>query len=215
MHSTRFLIAGTAVALLAPAAAHAATLQTDQSCYLPGQSMGIAGSGWTAGSAWTVKGSGIFASGAAAADGTFTTSGVKAPDLANSASPKPKTITLTGTQDGTAVATTTFQVVNFLVRPKSTNGKPTGMTTWVFSGFAAKSTIFFHIVHNGHTYTQKIGRTSSPCGTLTKRLRRLPAVPPRKISYGKYKVYVDSRRKFSRGGYQYGPATITIYKKFT
>jgi hypothetical protein len=174
--------------------------------------MGIAGSGFTAGSSWSVSSEGIFESGTTAGDGTFSTTEAAAPYVVKDTY-KPQTFTLTGSENGTQVATTTFQVVNFMVKPRSTNGKPTGRTTWVFSGFTPGKRIYFHIARKGKVYTAPAGRSKAPCGTLKKRLRRLPAVPSRRIRYGKYRVYVDNRRKFSKGGLQFR-ATITIYKRF-
>jgi hypothetical protein len=212
MPSARTLLSGAAVALLAPAAAHGATLTTSQPCYIEGQEVGIAGEGWTAGSEWTVSADGIFASGQAGADGTFLTSEAQAPTVVADTF-KPQTVSLRGTENGTEVASTSFKVVNFLVKPRSLNGKPTGKTTWVFSGFTPGKKLYFHIKRGKRVYTQKAGRSRKPCGTFKRRMRRLPAVPERQIHYGRYRVFVDNRRRFSRGGLQFR-ATITIYKRF-
>jgi hypothetical protein len=210
MQTSLVLTAGAAAALLVPAAAQGATLATNAPCYVEGQSMGITGTGWAPGSAWGVSSEGIAASGTTGAEGSFAVPGARAPEVFADTF-KPQTFTLTGTQDGEAVATKDFQVVNFLVRPRSTSGKPTRKTTWVFSGFESRKRIYFHIKRGRRVYTQRIGRTKSPCGTLKKRMRRLPAVPASQIRDGRYKVFIDHRRGFKRGGYQYGPATITIF----
>jgi hypothetical protein len=212
---------GVALALLAPAAAHGASLTTNAPCYrqvatstgIVSSTLGIAGAGWTPGSAWGLLiGGEPFASGTADAAGNFASSDQRAPQISTSRF-KPQNFTVTGQQDGVDVATTTFQVVNFSVKPRSLEGKPTGKTTWLFSGFAARKAIFFHIKRGKRVYTARAGKGDSPCGTLKRRLRRLPAVPARQIKYGKYKVFVDNRRRFKRGGLQY-TATITIRKIF-
>lgn len=203
------------LALLAPAAAHGATLTTDRQCYVQGegkrgvvsQSLTIDGAGWAPGSGWTVSGDQISASGTADPAGNFTTTG-SAP-VASSTGYKPQSFTITGQQDRADVATATFKVVNFLVKPRSTHGRPTGTTTWVFSGFTPSKRIFFHIKRGRKLYTSKAGRGDAVCGTLKKRLRRLPAVPKSAIRNGTYKVFVDNRRRFAKRGLQY-TAEITV-----
>jgi hypothetical protein len=215
MPMTRALIAGAAAALLAPAAAPAATLTTDDDCYvqvdtdqgLISQPIGITGSGWAPGSGWSITGDGFVASGTADGTGAFTSTDQRAPAIATGTS-RPRTVTLTGQQDGAAVASVDIQVVNYLVRPRSLKGKLTRKTTWIFSGFRPGKRIYVHIKRGRRVYTQRAGRAGSPCGTLKKRMRKLPAVPPRRIRYGSYEVYVDQRRSFSRRGLQY-LATIT------
>ncbi len=204
----RALLAVATFSLLTVASASAATLTTDRLCYIPGQPMTISGAGWAAESAWGVSGPGVFGSGTADGAGAFAFN-TQAPSVPTS--PKPRKIRLTGEQDGTQVASGSFKVVSFLVRPKSTNGKPTGKTSWSFSGFAPKGKIFVHVKRGKRSWTQKAGKGDATCGTLKTRMRRLPAVPPKKISYGKYRVFVDNRRKFSKGGLQYR-AAITIFK---
>jgi hypothetical protein len=211
MPMPRLLLSGAAVALLVPAAAHGATLTTAP-CYYSQQSMQITGSGWGPATEYGVTGQGIDVAGTADDAGNFTDTNATAPNISASGF-RPQTFTLTGTQDGAEVASTKFKVVNFLVAPKSTNGKPTGKTTWRFSGFTPGKQIFIHVKRGSHVYTQKAGKGDSPCGTHKSRLRRLPAVPASKITYGKYKVYIDNRRAFKKGGLQYS-ATITIRKVF-
>jgi opacity protein-like surface antigen len=215
MQTTRALIAAAAAALLAPAAAPAATLTTNDDCYvqvatdqgLVSQPIGITGGGWAPGSGWSVTGDGLVASGTADAAGAFTSTDQRAPEI-DTETAKPRTITLTGQQDGVEVASVDIKVANFLVRPRNIDGNLTKKTTWVFSGFERGKTIYVHIKRGKHVYTQKAGRAKTACGTLQKRLRKLPAVPKRKIRYGRYKVFVDQRRAFSRSGLQY-LATIT------
>jgi hypothetical protein len=211
MTTSRALIIGAALALLAPAAAHGATIQTAP-CSYSGRPMPVIGSGWGPSTTWQLSGQGISAEGTADAAGNWSTEEPVAPDISSSGY-KPQTFELIAGQDGTQVASTKFKVVNFLVKPRSLNGKPTGKTTWVFSGFNPGKAIFFHITRKGHTWTSKAGKGDNPCGTLKRKLRRLPGVPAGQIHYGKYKVFVDNRRKFSKGGLQY-TATITVFKRF-
>ena len=196
-----------------PAAAEAAKLSTDRQCYVdaPGQLINVSGSDWAPGAAWSVSGAGIEETGTTGEAGTFAfDAGV--PAIGDGI--KPRRFTLSATEDGTPVAETTFKVVNFLAIPASIQGRPTGKTSWGFSGFAPGKPIYVHVKRAGRVYTEKAGRGDRQCGTLKTRMRRLPAVPARRIRYGRYQVYVDNRRKFRRGGLQYA-ASITIYRRAT
>ena len=201
------VIAAAAAALVAPAGAHAATLTTTGACFVEGQTFGIAGEGWTPGSNWAVTFADTTKSGTAP-DGTFAIEDAVAPEV-EADTPKPRTFTITGTENGATVATTTFQVVNFLMKPRKPDLRAARKTTWVFSGFLPGRRIYFHVKRGRRVYTRRIGRTAAPCGTLKKRMRLLPAVPRRKIRSGAYRVFADHRRTFSKGGYQFS-ATITI-----
>ena len=219
MNLLRVATLGAATALLVPAAAHAATLETDAPCYLEGQGVGVRGTGWGPGTAWSVRADQIFAQGVADPTGTWTDlTQVKAP-IVPEITTAPTTVTLTGQQDGTDVASTTFQVVNFLVDPKGrATGKPTQKTTFAFSGFVPGQAIYVHVKKKGSSkvYTNKVGTAATPCGTLSKRLKRLPAVPAKKIKFGNYTLAFDSRKKYAKPNGQFNQFTlgITIYKKF-
>lgn len=181
--------------------------------------MTIQGTGWGPGSAWSVKTTDpqnqIFDSGTADPSGSFTSTAERAPIVVGDTL-RPKTFTLTGQQDGQDVASTEFKVVDFRVKPKDPSGKPTGKTRWRFSGFTPGRPIYVHVRRKGRTYTQRAGVAASPCGTLSKRLRRLPAWPARKIRFGTYKIAIDSRKRYKRtdGSYPQYTAKITIYKTF-
>ncbi len=198
----------TTLAAVLPAAASAATITTDRPCYSERQAVAITGTGWGPGTRWNAVADQIFAAGYADAAGNWATR-VQAPILTRKGI-TPKTVTLTGTQEGVTAATTTFQVVNFLVQPKVTHGKPTKSTTWAFSGFQPGKRIYVHIRRGSKTYTQKAGRGDATCGTLRTHLRRLPAVPASQIHHGRYGVFVDTRRKFRKGGHQFR-ARITVF----
>ena len=215
MPATRVLPIAAVLALLAPAAAHGATLTADRQCYVQAvtktgpvpQTLTLTGMGWAPGSGYSVAIGDQTASGTADDAGNWT-SGGPAPTTAHTGY-QPEEFTLTGQQDGADVATVTFSVVNFLVRPRDPSGSPIRKTTWTFSGFTPDKAIYFHLKRGSHVYTQKAGRGDAVCGTLKTRLRRLPAVPTGKIRDGTYKVFVDNRRRLRTGGLQY-TASITI-----
>lgn len=202
-----------AVTALAPAAAGAATIATNLPCYVETQPMIIGGTGWGPGTGWSVQADQIFDAGVADGAGNWVSSTETAP-VVPAITTRPQTVTLTGAQDGVTVATATFKVVNFLVRPRDDNGKPKGKTSWGFSGFLPGKRIYVHVRRGSKTYTEAAGRGDGTCGTLRTRMSRLPAVPRSKVRAGTYKVFVDNRRKFSKGGRQYA-AAITIRRTFS
>ena len=171
------------------------------------------------GSSWSVQTTDpqnqIFDSGIADPAGNFTSTAERAPIVVGDTL-TPKTFTLSGQQDGQEVATTQFQVVDFLVKPKDPSGKPNRKTRWRFSGFIPDQPIYVHVRRKGKTYTQRAGVAAAPCGTLSKRLNRLPAWPKNKIAYGTYKIAIDNRKQYAKtdGTYQQYTAKITIYKTF-
>lgn len=207
------VIAVALAALALPAASDAATLTTDRKCYVDaeGQVMNVSGADWAPGSAWTVSGAGIDEVGTTDGAGAFAFN-TDVPAIGDGA--RPRSFTLSATEDGAQAAEVSFKVVNFLAMPASIQGRPTGRTSWSFAGFRPARPIYVHVKRGGRVYSDRAGRGDRQCGTLKTRLRRLPAVPARKIRYGTYKVFVDNRRKFRRGGLQYF-ATITIFRRAT
>ncbi len=203
------LAAGSAAAVLLPATAGAATLATDRPCYIESQPMGITGTGWPAGAPWDVASEQVFDFGTTDAAGSFTTTNESAP-IIPAFDTKVRTFTLTGQTGDQTLATTRFRVVNFLVKPKSSSGAPTGTTSWGFSGFLPGKAIYVHVKRGKRTWTQRAGTGSRPCGTLRTRLRRLPAVPAGQIRDGRYRVFVDNRKRLRTGGRQY-QADIRIF----
>ncbi|MGI8623075.1 MAG: hypothetical protein ACR2NB_06225 [Solirubrobacteraceae bacterium] len=213
MNRTRAFVAGLLVAAFTPAAAaQAATLTTDSRCYVEGQSLTIAGSGWVPGTRWSVQGASVFDTNVADPLGNWLSTSQRAPIVPRETI-KPTTVKLTGTQNGKEVAGASFKVVNFLVRPRAAHGKPTKKTSFGFSGFLPGKRIYVHVRRGSKTYTVRAGRGDRTCGTLRTRLRRLPAVPASRIHFGTYKVFVDNRRKLRHGGRQFR-ASIRIFKTF-
>jgi hypothetical protein len=208
-----------ALALLAPAAsASAATVETDLPCYVSGQAMAARGLGWGPNSAWAIATdpAGLESSGVADAAGNWQNLELTAPTLANDKTTKPSTYTLSALQDGQPVASSTFQVVNFYVKPKGkSKGKPTKKIGISFSGFQPGQPIYVHVKRSGSrkVYTQKVGTSATPCGTLSTRIRRLPAVPKKKIKTGSYTIAFDNRKAYTQERGQFYFTTV-IYTKY-
>lgn len=198
---TRFhlVLTALAAALLAPAAAQGATLTTDLPCYVEKQAMTVTGADWAAGSAFSLAGDSIAATGTADALGGWSADVTAPPTPGRST--RPRTVVLTGDQDGAPVATTTFRTIDFLVDPQgSSSGRPTSSRIVRFSGFQPGRRIYLHVKRRGakRVYTRVVGRPKAPCGTFRRRLRRLPAIPASKIRFGRYTIAFDSRRRYSK-----------------
>jgi len=187
-----------AAAILAPAAARAATLQTDAACYLEKQPMQIAGTGFGALDPITLTGPQIFESGAADAGGGFLISnpGVPAP-LLGTVAPGTKSFTITAA-DGTsgASASVDVEVATFIFATSSGVKAPNARRTWSFSGFLQKpgAAIYGHFRHGGKTFADfRFGVPKAPCGTL--RLSA-PGIPVRRAAAGKWTVQVDFEKTY-------------------
>ena len=205
----RFLIpAAVAVtAAAAPAVSSAATVATDLPCYLPGQTVTFGGAQFVPGAPFSVSGTGVFGSGTvdAAGNATATTS---APTLALKRR-SAKTVAFQAT-DGTNTIPGAFKVVNGGAQWDG-SGNPRGTVKWAFGGLTPGQPIYVHVRRGSKTIkTTRAGKAGGVCGTATKRLKRLP-VASSQVRNGSYKVFVDSRKKFSRGGLQYGYS----YRVFT
>jgi hypothetical protein len=193
------LAAVAAAAAAVPASAAAADVVPDLPCYLPGAPLELGGSGWTPGATWTASGA-VSATTTVDAQGLVAAGGLSAPTI-TAMRRTPQTFTVDAT-DGAQTAGATFQVVN----PGAIwndDGDPRGRVKWTFGGLAPGEPVYVHVRRGLKTLkTTKVGRASTPCGTASKRLRRLP-LRSSQITNGNYKIAVDNRKRFSSGGLQY------------
>lgn len=207
----RILIPAAALAATAavPAAASAAAVQTDLPCYLRSQAVNVAGQGFAPGAFVTANGSGFTSSGTADAAGNFGGQGT-AP-FVDSDRKSPKTVTLTAS-DGTNTAQASFKVVSGGAKWKG-SGNPRSTVKWTFLGLTPGQPIYVHVRKGSKTIkTTRVGKAGGVCGTATKRLRRFP-VRASQVRNGNYKIFVDNRKTFSRGGLQYG-YTYTVFTRY-
>lgn len=214
MPRTPTLLLAAATAVLAPASAGAATLATDLPCYVERQAMTLTGAGWAPDSAFAVEGERIAASGFADPLGAWSAT-VAAPGT-RGRSTRPRTQALTGLQDGAPVASTSVRTVDFAVDPQGPRaGAPTARRRVRFSGFQPGRRIYVHVRREGakRVRTQRIGRAQSPCGTLARRLRRLPAVPAAAIRFGEYTIAFDSRRRYAQSTRPQFVSTTTLVRQ--
>lgn len=109
----------------------------------------------------------------------------------------------------------TIEVIELIVVPKNRDVGPLEKTIWRFAGFEPGRPIYFHTRRGGRTYTKRIGMAKSPCGTLRKRLRGLPAWPRKNVDFGTYRVAVDTRRRYApaKGRYAQYTFSILVFRK--
>lgn len=208
----RILIPAAVAAAVAvvPAGASAAAVTTDLPCYLPGLPVTFAGSAFTPAAPFSVSGTGIFASGTVDAAGNATAS-TTAPSLSSSRR-SPKTVAYQAT-DGANTIPGSFKVVNGGAKWDG-SGNPRGTVKWSFGGLTPGQPVYVHVRRDSKTVkTTRAGKAGGVCGTASKRLKRLP-VDSADVRNGTYKVFVDSRKKFTKGGLQYGYSyrVFTTYK---
>ncbi len=183
-------------ALAAPAAADAASIGAQGTCFVSGQPVPIAGAGFTPG-AFASLGGDAFGSGQADGAGNLAAP-VSAPTVSTIA---PRTITITATDSANPAntAATQFPVVrDLLVSNAPVSGRPRQRTTWRFAGFAPGRPIYGHFRFDGRTRRNyRFGVAVAPCGTLVVRA---PRVPVRSLRSGRWILQVDQHRTYRRSG---------------
>jgi hypothetical protein len=184
------------LALVAPSAAHAATLATQGACFVTNSPVTVVGSGFTPGAVVSIGG-GAFGSAQADAAGNISTQ-LQAPLVSTIA---PRTVTITATDAAGVAAQAAFPVVrDILLSNAPINGRPRQKTTWRFVGFPAGTAIYGHYRFHGHTIKNyRFGVPTGPCGTLVVRARRMPIASSR-IRSGTWTLQLDQRRHYRRSG---------------
>jgi hypothetical protein len=195
----RLLIPAALVAALAPAAgAHASMLDLGASrCYVAGEPVTVAGTGFTGGATVSLGG-GVTGSGVADSAGRVAII-TKAPSVTGVG---PRTVSVDAT-DGANPANTapavTFRAVPELLfgnYAQAINGRPRQRTTWRFAGFQQNRPIYGHFRLRGKTRrTYRFGLARGVCGTLAARARR---VPVRVVRPGVWALQVDQSPRYSR-----------------
>lgn len=192
LHRTLCGALGCAAALAAPAAASAATITPSKRCYVERTPMSISGTGFSPGGRYELEGFAIAQFGNADAAGNFVTQGMVAPGSGSII--KPKRFLVTAQDNGTVVAHATFHTTPFAVYESHSAGNPRRSTTWRFAGFAPHKRIYVHVMRGGKLlHTARAGKSRNACGTLKRRLPRLP-LGSAPLRSGNYKIVVDNSR---------------------
>jgi hypothetical protein len=186
------LAAGLAL-LLVPAAARAADLTSDGTCFASRQPIVMSGTAFTPGAPVTISGA---ASGGAQADplGAFTTQ-IPAPAITE-LGPRPVRFTAVDRVNPANTATLEVRVVRETFGSNvPIAGRPREATTWRFAGFAPARPIYGHFLLGGRSRGDyRFGLATGACGTLTARARRIPGV--RELRPGRWTLKLDQRMSY-------------------
>jgi hypothetical protein len=200
-----------AVALAVPAAAHAAAVVTDRTCYTEGDVYTVAGGGFTPGTTVSISGDGISGSAPVLANGAFIFQGSAPEQFSTEAGDKKIPITVI---DSAGVATAGIvRVARIGVSQNPSSGNPRKKVRWRFSGFDVGKVIYSHVRRGGKTYRHRFGKAKGPCGTLKAKARLLP-IPKSKVRSGTYKVQIDTSKayhKHQRPRLTYGFQVFTTF----
>lgn len=189
----------TAALLAAAPAAPAAQITTDRSCYLPGMTMTIQGTGFTPGGGLSLGGPGTTQlTGSADPSGAFSATLNSPPASAVGATgttPADLTLTASDATSGQS-ATATVSVVPFAFGTDQGLKSPKAQRTWRFSGFILQPgrPIYGHFRFRGRTRANfRFGVPKGPCGTLTKHA---PGIPARNVGAGTWTVQIDQNKRY-------------------
>lgn len=196
-------------------AAQGATLASQVPCVrtLPGvKSFPLTATGFPAGAALTFSADGSsFGAGQADAAGGFDNAldPFFAPPLPSGVNLRTYQITADDGQ-GTIAGPIPVPVSRItVVAPE--NARPAQKVRFRLFGFKAGSRTYLHVRRNGRTKGRfALGRTSEPCGTLTRRMRFMPV---RNYRTGSYRYYFSHSRSFRRSQAIY-QARVRIYRTF-
>ena len=104
-----------------------------------------------------------------------------------------QTFSLTGTDDAGTVATTPLRVTRVGAKLPE-RARPARRVRMRVFGFVPGRVVYLHIRRGGRTRgTFKIGTTSGPCGTASRRLRYMPL---RRYSSGNYTYEFQQAKRF-------------------
>ena len=206
---TAVLPALAVVALAVPAAAPAASLSVNKSCYGPGEQVNFSGGGYTANGqvAVSVGGQQLGVTNANPV-------GEIAVDLpAPSIKGKERTDVFTATDEMnlalTANAPVRLTSLNVKVTPK--NGDPSKAKRIVARGFTSGKTLWAHVRRGKNKRNVKVGKLKGACKTLD--VRRKIFLPD--AVAGVYNVQFDSKRKYSSKTAPQVSFLVTVFHTFS
>jgi hypothetical protein len=191
---TRPLAVAVAVAtLVAPSAAHAASLTTQplKSCYRDGETVHFVGSGFTPLSTANLARDGTFVS-PIPIDGTGQFDAALGLVQEQGAQTRTYTATDANNPSLSASAPVTVSAVAFRLSPST--GSVSRRFRIRVRGFTTGRTLWAHILHNDSQRHLKIGRLTGRCYNLSARRRLLP----RNARLGRHRIQFDTFRRYRR-----------------
>ena len=192
LRMTRSLaVAAGLVALAAPAAASAASLEVtpEKRCYSSGESVNLLGTGFSPlGSASVTRDGTTLGALQTDANGAF--NGILT--LAQTSGKRTKTYT--ASDEATPALTASKQITVSAVRVdlSPANGAPGRRMSIKASGFTTGKTLWAHVTKRRSKRTLKIGTLSGACGGLKARKRLLP----RSAALGLHTIQFDTFRRY-------------------
>lgn len=205
------VLAAAVLGLGAPAAAQAAAIQVDRSCYLEDKRsrVTLSGAGFTPGASYQVTLDGEpLPGGVGQVDETGAIAGAfAAPALGRDEVEQPFVL---GVREGSTTVTTRFSVTTFLADFRPSTGDPRSLRVR-FNAFGfglvqkdplapATPVLRVHYVPpkgGGKARTYRLGTMKGPCGRIDRtRLRRLFPFAPRA---GQWKLQFDTNPRYRRG----------------
>jgi len=208
----RTLLVAVAMVLgAAPAAAQAAAIQVDRSCYLEDarSRVTLSGAGFTPGATYQVTLDGVaLPGGVGQVDSSGAVAGTFAAPALEDATPEQRFVL--GVREGQTTVTTSFAVTTFLADFRPSTGDPRSLKVRFSAygfGLVQKDplapvvpTLFVHYVPprgGGKARTYRLGATQGICGHIKRtRLRRLFPFAPRA---GQWNLQFDTHSRYRRG----------------
>jgi hypothetical protein len=198
-------VAVSAVALAAPSAASAASLDVvpEKRCYSAGESVNLLGAGFTPSASASITRDGTLL-GALNTDASGAFNGVLT--LAQSSGRRTKTYTATDRANSalTASAQITVSAVRVNITPE--HGSPGRLMTIRARGFTTGRTLWAHVIRGKSKRHLKIGGLKGACGNLEARRRLLP----RRAALGVHTIQFDTFRRYRANRAVRDRYTITV-----
>lgn len=109
------------------------------------------------------------------------------------------------------IALTTFQRVAVGYSTSPSSGRPTTKAKHTARGFVTGRNVYLHFRFRGKTRRNvKLGKAKGVCGVVSRRMSLLPTRSRR----GRWTVYTDQRRSFSKTTKPQLKGTFTISRRF-
>jgi hypothetical protein len=200
MKLTLSLLTAAAVALVAPAAASAATLEVigQKGCYGTGERVLLHGTGYTEGGIvdFTSDGHPIaLRSGEEPIRAGGTGEVAARIKVAGRSGQQMRTYGALDRTDPTRTASVNVRVSELRVDIRPSSGRPTRRRKIIAEGFTmGSSTLWAHVLHRGSVRTFRVGPLKGACGKVSARRRLFRPGAPRGI----HKIIFDTRRKYRR-----------------
>lgn len=194
--------------LAAPAAASAATLDVNKSCYGPREAVKVSGGGFTAGGpvAITVAGRQLGITEA----NQVGEIGVTLPAPAIRGKQRTDKITATDQTNLSLIADVPVRLTSLNVKVTPKNGDPSKSKRVVARGFTSGKTLWAHVRRGDNRRNVKIGRLKGACHTLdVKRKLFLADANP-----GLYNVHFDTKRLYSAKTAPQVSFTVAVFHTF-